>query len=49
MLGTPYPKVPMHRIDYTKLTPQQISAQLNPVARSGPASASPLSNVFAGK
>ena len=26
-MGTPYPKEQMHRIAYTKLTPQQIAAQ----------------------
>ncbi len=39
----------MHRIAYTKLTPQQILAKLNPAAAAGPASASPPSDVFAGK
>ena len=49
MAGTPYPKLPMHRIAYTKLTPEQIQAKLTPAAIKGPASASPLSDVFAGK
>jgi MoaF N-terminal domain/MoaF C-terminal domain len=49
MPGTPYPKEQMHRIAYTKLTEQQIAEKLNPAAASGPASASPLSGVFAGK
>jgi len=39
----------MHRIAYTKLTPQQIEGKLGPAARSGPTSASPLSDVFADK
>ncbi|MEI9964650.1 MAG: hypothetical protein WDM92_08020 [Caulobacteraceae bacterium] len=49
MPGTPYPKQPMYRIAYTKLTEGQISDRLNPAAAAGPASASPLSDVFAGK
>ncbi|HVB86272.1 MAG TPA: MoaF N-terminal domain-containing protein [Candidatus Dormibacteraeota bacterium] len=47
MPGTPYPKEQMHRIAYTKLTKEQISEKLSAV--SGPTSASPLSDVFAGK
>lgn len=47
MPGTPYPKEQMHRIQYTKLTEQQIADKLSKV--SGPTSASPLSDVFAGK
>jgi hypothetical protein len=43
-----YPKEQMHRIKYTKLTPEQISVKLAAVV-SGPTSASPLSDVFAGK
>jgi hypothetical protein len=39
----------MYRIDYTKLTPEQIQAQLTPAAIKGPVSASPLSDAFAGK
>ena len=42
-----YPKEQMHRIKYTKLTPEQITGKL--AAVNGPASASPLSDVFAGK
>jgi len=38
----------MHRIKYTKLTPEQISSKLS-AAVNGPTSASPLSEVFAGK
>src|SRR5688572_5494867 len=38
----------MHRIKYTKLTPEQILGKLAP-ATNGPASASPLADVFAGK
>ena len=49
MTGTPYPKLQMHRIAYTKLTERQIADKLAPLARSGPASASPLSDAFAGK
>ena len=49
MAGTPYPKQPMYRIGYTKLTPEQIQAKLTPAAIKGPSSASPLSDVFAGK
>jgi MoaF N-terminal domain/MoaF C-terminal domain len=49
MPGTPYPKEQMHRIAYTKLTKEQISDKLNPVAASGPTSVSPLSDVFVGK
>jgi MoaF C-terminal domain/MoaF N-terminal domain len=49
MPGTPYPKEQMHRIAYTKLTPQQIEGKLEPAAKSGPTSASPLSDVFAGR
>ena len=49
MPGTPYPKLPMHRIAYTKLTPEQISGKLSAVAARGPASASPPSDAFAGK
>ena len=49
MPGTPYPKEQMHRIAYTKLSEQQIADKLSAVALSGPTSASPLSDVFAGK
>jgi hypothetical protein len=38
----------MHRIKYTKLTPEQIVGTLSDAAN-GPASASPLSDVFAGR
>ena len=48
-MATPYPKQPMHRFAYTKLSESQIAAQLNPAAARGPASASPLSDAFAGK
>jgi hypothetical protein len=37
----------MHRIQYTKLTPEQILGKLPPAAN-GPTSASPLADVFAG-
>ena len=49
MPGTPYPKQQMHRIAYSKLTPQQIAAKLAPAATSGPTGASPLSDALAGK
>src|SRR5687767_2855908 len=38
----------MHRIKYAKLTPDQILGKLT-AAANGPASASPLADVFAGK
>jgi len=37
----------MHRIKYTKLTPEQIGSKLA-AAANGPTSASPLSEVLAG-
>ena len=49
MPGTPYPKEQMHRIAYTKLSARQIADKLSKVAGSGPASASLLSDVLAGK
>ena len=49
MSGTPYPSRQMHRIAYTKLSPAQIADKLGPAAKAGPASVSPLSDVFAGK
>ncbi len=49
MTGTPYPSKQMHRIAYTRLSPAQIADKLAPAAKNGPASASPLSDVFAGK
>ena len=49
MVGTPYPKQPMYRFAYTRLTPEQIQAKLTPAAIKGPASASPPSDAFAGK
>ena len=48
-MPTPYPKEQMHRIAYTKLTPEQIADKLSPAIKSGPTSASPLADVFAGK
>ena len=45
---TPLPK-PMHRLNYTKLSEAQIAAALAPVAKSGPAHASPLSDEFVGQ
>jgi len=48
MPGTPYPKKPMHRIAYTKLSEEQIAAKLAPVAQHGPTSAGPLATDFAG-
>jgi len=49
MQGTPYPKLPMHRIAYTKLTEKQISRALDPAAKAGPKCASPLAEDFAGQ
>jgi len=49
MTGTPYPKEQMHRIAYTKLSEEQIASKLSTVGLGGPASASPLSNAFAGE
>jgi MoaF N-terminal domain/MoaF C-terminal domain len=49
MSGTPYPKEQMHRIAYTKLSERQIADKLSTVAVSGPTSASPLADVFAGR
>lgn len=43
-----YPKQQMHRIQYTKLSPEQIAGKL-PAAANGPSSASQLSPVFAGR
>ena len=48
-MGTPYPKEPMHRIAYTKLTSAQISRKLDPVAKKGPDCASPTATDFAGQ
>jgi hypothetical protein len=44
---TGYPREQIHRIKYTKLTPEQILGKL--AAVDGPASASPVSDVIAGK
>ena len=44
-----YPKEQMHRIKYTKLTPEQIDARLAVVSGRGPASVSALSDAFAGR
>ena len=49
MAGTPYPKVQMHRMAYTRLSPQQILDKLRPAASAGPSSGSPLSDAFAGR
>ena len=49
MLGTPYPEKQMHRIAYTKLTKEQIAAQLDPVAARGPTCVSSLATDFAGE
>src|SRR5690348_3092475 len=49
MVGTPYPKKPMHRIGYTKLTKEQIASALHPIAERGPKSVSPLATDFAGE
>lgn len=43
-----YPQEQMHRIAYTKLTERQIGEKLAPAA-AGPTSASPRSDVFAGR
>ena len=45
-MATPYPKEQMHRIKYTKLTPEQIAGTL--AAVTAPTSASPLSDALAG-
>ena len=47
-MPTRYPREQMHRIKYAKLTPEQILGKLA-TAANGPTSASPLSDVFAGK
>ncbi len=49
MAGTPYPKRQMHRIAYTKLSKGAIAGKLNAVIGKGPASASQISDVLAGK
>ena len=49
MPGTPYPEKQMHRIAYTKLTKEQIAAQLDPAAARGPTCVSPLATDFAGE
>jgi hypothetical protein len=49
MAGTPYPQEQMHRIAYTKLSAGNIESKLSRVASSGPVSASPISDVFAGR
>ena len=46
-MPTRYPKEQMHRIKYTKLTPEQIAGKL--AAVNGPTSVSPLSEAFVGK
>jgi hypothetical protein len=46
-MATRYPHEQMHRIKYTKLAPEQILSKLS--AANGPVSASPLSDVLAGK
>jgi hypothetical protein len=48
MAGTAYPKEPMYRFAYTRLSPARILDALAPAARSGPTSASPLSDALAG-
>ena len=48
MSGTPYPKQPMYRFAYTRLSKEQIAAKLEPVAQRGPKSVSPLATDFAG-
>jgi hypothetical protein len=49
MAGTPYPKEPLYRMAFSKLTPEQIQAKLTPAAAKGPTSASPMSTEFAGQ
>jgi hypothetical protein len=49
LLPVRYPKEQMHRVKYTKLTPEQIGARLAVAAGPGPASVSAFSNAFAGK
>jgi hypothetical protein len=44
-----YPKQQMHRFAYTRLSEAQIADKLKPVAVSGPVSASPPADAFAGK
>ena len=48
MAKVQYPQAQMHRIAYTKLTERQIADKLV-AAAAGPASATPLSDVFAGQ
>ena len=48
MSGTPYPKQPMYRFAYTRLSKEQIAAKLEPVAQRGPKNVSPLATDFAG-
>jgi hypothetical protein len=49
MAGTPYPKQQLHRFAFTKLTKEQISAKLGPVAAKGPTSVAVLATDFAGQ
>jgi len=49
ILGTPYPKKPLHRIPFTRLTKEQISAKLEPIAQRGPRSVAALASDFAGQ
>jgi len=46
-MPTRYPREQMHRIKYTKLTPEQIAGKLG--AAAGPVSASPLSEALVGR
>ena len=48
MAGTPYPKEPMNRFAFTRLSSAQISEKLNPVIARGPTSTSKRSDAFAG-
>ena len=48
MPGTPYPKLPMHRFAYTRLSKEQIGAKFGPLVLKGPTSVSPLAGDFAG-
>src|SRR5580658_10963871 len=49
MVGTPYPKQQLHRFAFTKLTQEQITAKLAPVAPKGPTSVALLATDFAGQ
>ena len=48
MPATPYPKQPLYRIAFTKLSREQVAAKLDPVIRRGPRNTSALASDFAG-